>query len=73
VGSSDVEGTVVAFDEQRGYGAVRPADGDELFFHCTELADGTRTIEVGAAVSFDVAAGHLGRYEAVNVRRRASS
>ena len=66
-----MEGSVVAFDEDKGYGTVRAADGRELFFHCTQIADGTRTIDVGAKVTFDVVAGHLGRYEAAAVRRRA--
>ncbi|MEY2406617.1 MAG: cold shock protein, partial [Acidimicrobiaceae bacterium] len=51
------------FDDQRGYGTVRDDDGTELFLHCTRIADGTRTIEVGAAVVFDVVPGHGGRWE----------
>ncbi|MEY2565621.1 MAG: cold shock protein [Actinomycetota bacterium] len=60
-------GSVVDFDERKGYGAIRDDDGRELFFHCTQIADGTRTIAVGAAVTFDVVAGHLGRWEATQV------
>jgi hypothetical protein len=33
-------------------------------FHCTAIADGTRRIEVGAAVVVDIVAGHLGQWEA---------
>jgi CspA family cold shock protein len=62
------KGTVVDFDEHAGYGHVRPGDGGpELFFHCTAIADGSRTIPVGAIVSFDVVAGHNGRWEAASV------
>jgi CspA family cold shock protein len=61
-------GTVTAFDEHKGYGTVRDGgDGRELFFHCTQIADGTRTIAVGTAVSFEVTAGHLGRWEATSI------
>lgn len=60
-------GTVVDFDEHRGYGTVRAAEGRELFFHCTAIADGSRRIDVGAAVVFVVAPGHLGRWEAAVV------
>ena len=61
-------GVVVAFDEAKGYGTVRgDGDGAEHFFHCTAIADGTRTIALGAAVSFEVAAGRLGRWEATNL------
>jgi len=61
--------TVRDFDEAAGWGTVVAADGRELFFHCTAIADGTRTIEVGAAVEVTVAAGRLGRWEATDVRR----
>jgi cold shock CspA family protein len=57
-------GEVIEFDEDGGYGTVRQDDGTERFFHCTAIADGTRTIEVGAAVQFDVVAGLRGVYEA---------
>ena len=67
------EGTVAAFDEHRGYGTIRAADGRELFFQCTRIADGTRTIEVGAAVTFDVVPGHLGRWEAAAISRPAGA
>ena len=57
-------GVVEAFDEPRGLGTIRAADGTELPFHCTAIADGTRTIPIGARVAFDVVAGRLGRWEA---------
>lgn len=65
-------GTVVAFDEHAGFGTLRAADGRELFFHCTQLVDGTRRIEVDAVVRFEVVAGHLGRWEAARVERAAA-
>lgn len=72
-------GTVVEFDEAVGLGAVRahgaPAEagepgeaGDSYRFHCTQIADGSRTIEVGTAVTFSVVAGRLGAWEAADVR-----
>jgi cold shock CspA family protein len=60
-------GRVVAFDEARGWGAVRGDDGTELFFHCTALTDGSRRIAVGTAVGYRVAPGHLGRWEAADL------
>jgi cold shock CspA family protein len=57
-------GTVTSFDDATGLGSVRTTGGDELSFHCTAVADGTRTIEVGTAVAFEVVAGHGGRWEA---------
>ena len=61
-------GVVVDFGDQRGWGTVQGDDGSELFFHCTAVADGSRTIAVGTPVVYDVAAGHLGRWEARGIR-----
>ena len=60
-------GTVADFDEDKGIGTVRSDDGRELPFHCTSVADGSRTVEVGARVTFTVVAGHLGRWEAADL------
>jgi CspA family cold shock protein len=62
------EGTVAEFDEGRGWGRVTTPDGEEYFFHCTAVADGTRTIAGGSAVIFEVVAGHRGRPEASSLR-----
>ena len=61
-------GRVVAFDERRGLGEVEH-DGDRYPFHCVAIADGTRSIEVGEAVDFEVAAGALGSWEATAIKR----
>ena len=57
-------GTVASFDDHGGYGTVRDAEGGEWFFHCTAIADGSRTIAVGTDVTFTVQPGRLGRWEA---------
>lgn len=62
-----MRGKVLAFDEHAGFGTVCADDGQELFFHCTQIADGSRRIAVGTAVRFDAAPGHLGRWEARRV------
>ena len=59
-----MHGVVASFDDFKGYGTVRADDGVEYFFHCTRIADGTRTIAVGVTVDFDVVPGHRGRWEA---------
>jgi CspA family cold shock protein len=64
-------GRVVEFDDDKGYGAVEADDGRRLFFHCTAIAGGSRTIEAGTDVVFDVVAGHMGRWEAADVTPRA--
>lgn len=67
-GTGRRSGTVVEFDDDRGIGSVKAESGDEHFFHCTAIADGTRTIEVGAEVTFDVVAGRRGLWEATDLR-----
>ncbi len=63
-------GRVVEFDDHRGLGEVEADDGQRYPFHCTAIADGTRTIPVDVPVEFEVAAGPLGSYEAASVRPR---
>jgi cold shock CspA family protein len=60
-------GTITAFDDQVGAGTVTDdADGRAWWFHCTRIADGRRTIEVGTAVTYRVEPGPSG-LEAVAV------
>ena len=66
--SAPAAASVVSFDDPRGLGVVRSDDGVEHPFHCTAIADGTRTIEVGTVVTYRVAAGRLGRWEASDMR-----
>ncbi|MDZ7733477.1 MAG: cold shock domain-containing protein [Acidimicrobiia bacterium] len=63
-----LEGVVEAYDDDRGWGTVRTAGDDTYFFHCTAIADGSRTIRRGAAVGFTLVAGHRGRFEARDLR-----
>ena len=59
-----MRGRVVEFDDDAGFGTVEGDDGRRLFFHCTAITDGSRTIAVGTEVDYEVSAGHLGRWEA---------
>jgi cold shock CspA family protein len=67
-----MDGTVTAFDDPRGLGTIE-AQGTEYPFHCTALVDGTRTIEVGAAVSFEVRPAGMGRWEATDIASHPAS
>jgi CspA family cold shock protein len=62
-------GTVREFDEFRGLGVVVADDGTSYPFHCTQIADGTRRVDVGAAVSFTLRPGGLGRWEAASIEK----
>ena len=57
-------GRVTAFDDHRGIGEITGDDGTVYPFHCTVIADGSRTIAVDTGVEFEIVAGHQGRWEA---------
>ncbi len=57
-------GRVATFDQRRGLGTVADDAGTSYGFHATAVADGSRRIAVGTAVTFLVGPGHRGLYEA---------
>ncbi len=61
-----MDGIVTAFDEPRGLGTI-VADGTSYPFHCTSLLDGTRTVAIGATVTFEVCPAGMGRWEAARI------
>lgn len=61
-----VTATVVAFDAHVGLGTIRLGDGRDVPFHCAEITDGTRRIDVGARVSCTVRP-KFGRLEAFSL------
>jgi cold shock CspA family protein len=63
-----VRGTVVEFDEARGLGLLA-SEGATHPFHCTAITDGTRAIEVGAEVAFELRPGGMGRWEATQIEK----
>jgi cold shock CspA family protein len=66
-------GRVEAFDPGRGWGTIVGDDGERLGFHCTQIADGSRTIPVGTDVRYRRVAAHLGRWEAGHVAASAAT
>lgn len=67
LGTARRRGTVLEFDPVAGHGTIG-ADGRQWFFHCTAIADGTRSIQPGTSVDFCLTPGHLGRWEATDIR-----
>ena len=63
-----MRGVVVAFGEASGLGRI-DGDGTVYPFHCTALLDGTRAVEVGAIVAFEVRPAGMGRWEAARVEK----
>jgi CspA family cold shock protein len=61
-------GVVMEFDDPRGLGVVVTDGGMQYPFHCANIADGSRRIDVGAAVTWKVVPGRLGTWEAADLR-----
>jgi cold shock CspA family protein len=61
------QGVVVAFDSAVGLGTIEGSDGVSYPFHCIEIADGSREIDVGTLVEFEPL-GKFGRWEAAHIR-----
>ena len=57
-------GTVSSFDDAAGLGMITADDGTTFEFHCTAIADGSRTIAVDTAVDFEPRPAGHGTYEA---------
>lgn len=66
-GGTRMNGTVKWFNNQKGYGFISDAEGNDVFVHYTGLAmEGFKTLEEGASVEFDVVDGAKGP-QATNV------
>jgi len=62
-------GVVVTFDDHVGLGEIEDAsDRERILFHCAEIADGSRRIEVGTRVAFESRI-KFGRREAFAIAR----
>lgn len=55
-----VVGVVDSFDDARGDGMVRSDDGQQFYFHCVSIADGSRHIDKGVRISARRSVGHRG-------------
>ena len=63
-------GTVKWSDPNRGYGFIRPEQGEDVFVHISAVqASGLQTLQEGQAVEFDIQQGRKGP-QAANLRPR---
>ena len=51
----------------RGLGEIEEPDGTRRAFHCTQVADGSRAVPVGARVRYVLVPGALGAWEASEI------
>jgi CspA family cold shock protein len=63
-------GTVKWFNANKGYGFIKPEDGNDVFVHASAIQDGG-SLDEGQAVEFDITQGQKGP-QAVNVRPLAT-
>ncbi|MCA1830097.1 MAG: cold-shock protein [Actinomycetota bacterium] len=62
------EGVVKWFSNEKGFGFISRADGDDVFVHFTAIqSDGYRSLNEGQKVEFDVVDGPKGK-QAANVK-----
>jgi hypothetical protein len=63
----ELRGTVTEFDGERGLGVLQSREGVPFSFHCVNIANGSRTIDVGAIVCGVRHVGLLGRDDVVAI------
>ena len=65
----NVFGVVETFDGRRGDGSIRSEEGERFYFHCVNIADGSRVIEAGTRVRARRDVGLQGRDDAVAIEK----
>ncbi|MDH3752819.1 MAG: cold shock domain-containing protein [Acidimicrobiia bacterium] len=60
-------GVVATFDDDGGWGTIDTGEAGVVAFHCTAVAGGSRHVDVGVPVVFQVVPGRSGRWEAARV------
>lgn len=62
------QGTVKWFNNDKGYGFISQADGEDVFVHFSAIqTEGYKSLEEGQTVEFEVTQGPKGK-QAANVR-----
>ena len=70
LGGKYMKGTVKWFNNQKGYGFISTAEGNDVFVHYSALnMEGFRTLDDGQEVEFDVVVGENGKTQAANVTK----
>jgi CspA family cold shock protein len=67
-GSTLAEGTVKWFSNEKGYGFIERAEGEDVFVHFSAITmDGYKSLQEGQRVEFEVVQGQKG-LQAANVQ-----
>jgi len=64
-----IHGRIEVFEELRGDGILESDEGIAFHFHCVNIADGSRSVNLGQRVSARRGVGHLGRDEAFAIEK----
>ena len=64
-----IHGRIEVFEELRGDGILESDEGIAFYFHCVNIADGSRSVNLGQRVSARRGVGHLGRDEAFAIEK----
>ena len=62
-------GYVKSFDFEKGLGEIESDNGLELVFHCTQISDGSRSIEVNQKVIFELKFFPTANFQAANIKK----
>lgn len=63
----NLAGIVSSYDSAAGLGEVESSSGVSYVFQCTQIANGSREVPVGAKVIFDMIVAGPGSWEAGNL------
>ena len=67
-------GTVVWFNNAKGFGFLSRQDGPDVFVHYTAVqTEGYKSLKEGDPVEFDIVTGSAGKPQAANVVRATDS
>lgn len=66
---SNNDGTIIKWDDERGFGFLASDSGGDVFVHISAFNDsGLREPQVGDRYTFTIAPGRGGRFQAIDLR-----